>query len=160
MEDKVFCPHCGAEMLPIALPKNNQTGMWNGLTRCRNDKCKASGPMVCGCNREDAIEQAIAAARKRYVEPLAPFSLMEATETEYCFIEFKNAESGCVSKFSTMGRVSYADDLDKACIWRIGANMCTYASRLTYGAAWRCWERKPTPEESAAVKWRGIWDDR
>lgn len=156
MEDRVFCPYCGAEMLPIALPKCNDTGMWNGLTRCRNEKCRAGGSMVCAPNRDEAIQEAINAARRRYVAPLAPYTLLEATQAEYCFIEFRNPESGTASRFSTMGRVSYADDLDKACIWRIGANMCTYAARHTYGAAWRCWERKPTPEESTAVRWRDM----
>lgn len=155
----VICPYCGQYMRLMALPKFPDGKLWTGLMKCSNAECKAASPIVSGISEEDAREKAINAAVREYAPPFRPLTLLEATESEYCYIELKNAESSEMSKFSTMGRVSYDDDPAKACIWRIGTNTPTSAQRHMYGLTWRCWARKPTPEERAAVTWEIIEDE-
>ena len=143
-------------MTAFALPKSDDGGMWSGITKCSNAACKAMGPIVSAPNKEEAIEQANAAALRRYEPPFEPLTLEDALRRELCFIELKSAALDNTSKLSAYGRVEYNDDETKACIWRLDAGAPLYAALAYYEKTWRCRTRRPTPEESTAVEWREL----
>ena len=141
-------------MTAFALPKFDDGGMWSGITKCSNAECKAMGPIVSAPNKEEAIEQANAAALRRYEPPFELLTLDAAMHCELCFIELKSAALDVTSRLSAYGRTEFSDDGTKARLWRLGADAPLYAALAFYGKTWRCWKRRPTPEESSAVEWR------
>lgn len=65
--EKVLCPYCGAEM-EIKTAKYGQGAL--GWAMCRNENCSAEGPLVSGKTMEKAVENARAAALRRYAPPI------------------------------------------------------------------------------------------
>lgn len=132
------CPYCGAE---TRLNENNEGIYWY---ECR--ECNATGPT------EKTREAAISAALHRAEPEMRPLTLDEI----YAKI----------------------DDEDWNVVWIEGPDsqkaepMCPYYKEENkiifcappfvrvweetisrYGKSWRCWPRKPTPEQMAAEKW-------
>ena len=153
MEEKIVCPYCGADMRPIALPKFGDTeeSAWIGLTKCSNADCKAAGPMISAVNQEDAIEKACAAALGRAA--FIPLTLYDAMRADCCYVELKSSAPDELDKHSAIGYLEYSDDNTKVVIWRMGQEKPIYAALNFYGKTWRCWSRRPTPEERAAAPW-------
>lgn len=132
------CPYCGAE---TRLNENNEGIYWY---ECR--ECNATGPT------EKTREAALSAVLHRAEPEMRPLTLEEI----YAKI----------------------DDEDWNVVWIEGPDsqkaepMCPYYKEENkivfcappfvrvweetisrYGKSWRCWPRKPTPEQMAAEKW-------
>lgn len=138
MTETLKCPYCGAE---TSLNENNEGIYWY---ECR--ECNATGPT------EKTPVEAFSAALHRAEPEMRPLTLEEI----YAKI----------------------DDEDWNVVWIEGPDsqkaepMCPYYKEenkivfcappfvrvweetiLRYGKSWRCWSRKPTPEQMAAEKW-------
>ena len=138
MTETPKCPYCGAE---TRLNENNEGIYWY---ECR--ECKATGPT------EKTPVEAFSAALHRAEPEMRPLTLDEI----YAKI----------------------DDEDWNVVWIEGQDsqkaepMCPYYKEENkivfcappfvrvweetisrYGKSWRCWPRKPTPEQMAAEKW-------
>ena len=138
MTETPKCPYCGAE---TRLNENNEGIYWY---ECR--ECNATGPT------ENTPVEAFSAALHRAEPEMRPLTLDEI----YAKI----------------------DDEDWNVVWIEGPDsqkaepMCPYYKEENkivfcappfvrvweetisrYGKSWRCWPRKPTPEQMAAEKW-------
>ena len=149
MSETPKCPYCGAEMKvdTVRLTQHN----WVGWYHCEN--CRSVGPSKSNCYTEkDAEESALSSALHRAEPEMRPLTLEEI----YAKI----------------------DDEDWNVVWIEGPDsqkaepMCPYYKEENkivfcappfvrvweetisrYGKTWRCWPRKPTPEQMAAEKW-------
>lgn len=138
MTETPKCPYCGAE---TRLNENNEGIYWY---ECR--ECNATGPT------EKTPVEAFSAALHRAEPEMRPLTL-----DEIC---------------------AKIDDEDWNVVWIEGPDsqkaepMCPYYKEENkivfcappfvrvweetisrYGKSWRCWPRKPTPEQMAAEKW-------
>ena len=132
MSETPKCPYCGAE---TRLNENNEGIYWY---ECR--ECHATGPT------EKTPVEAFSAALHRAEPELRPLTLDEATASEgpvwleamgkVCIAQINLSPGESLAEYKTIGR-GYAE----------------YLYCGDYGILWRCWPRKPTPEQMAAEKW-------
>ena len=149
MTETPKCPYCG-EKLALKVreePKNK----WNARYIC--NKCHSTGPYANECQEKSYAEEVALAYTLHRAEPeMRPLTLEEI----YAKI----------------------DDEDWNVVWIEGPDsqkaepMCPYYKEENkiifcappfvrvweetisrYGKSWRCWPRKPTPEQMAAEKW-------
>lgn len=128
MTETPKCPYCGAEM---------ELKYVCGEYFCLCAGCEATSPM--GTSKEAALS----AALHRAEPEMRPMTLDEVKnhckrplEAEPLFMEFKRKENRCRWMLATavkmLGVIQFTGD---------------------YGKSFRCWPRKPTPEQMAAEKW-------
>lgn len=132
MTETPKCPYCGAE---TRLNENNEGIYWY---ECR--ECNAKGPT------ENTPVEAFSAALHRAEPEMRPLTLEEATESEapvwleamgkVCIAQINLSPGESLAEYKTIGR-GYAE----------------YLYCGDYGILWRCWPRKPTPEQMAVAKW-------
>lgn len=143
MSETPKCPYCGAEMKvdTVRLTQHN----WVGWYHCEN--CRSVGPSKSNCYTEkDAEESSLSAALHRAEPEMRPLTLDEATASEdpvwleamgkVCIAQINLSPGESLAEYKTIGR-GYAE----------------YLYCGDYGILWRCWPRKPTPEQMAAEKW-------
>ena len=131
------CPYCGAE---TRLNENNEGIYWYECW-----ECNATGPT------EKTPVEAFSAALHRAEAEMRPLTLEEVQ---------KHCEEGVGATPLWMEFIGH-DDLSRwmvACIpdivfeaGNIKLHMDAFGHR--YNTMWRCWPRKPTPEQMAAVEW-------
>ena len=160
MEEIVRCMDCGyCDVEPWGAWCNKENAQLNDV--CDEHKCdsffqrikkEASYQQLSKalCGKENAtLDEMLEAAEqlKHRAEPeLSPLTLEEATESEapvwleamgkvrIAQINLSPGES--LAEYKTIGR-GYAE----------------YLYCGDYGILWRCWPRKPTPEQMTAAKW-------
>lgn len=134
MTETPKCPYCGAE---TRLNENNEGIYWY---ECR--ECNATGPT------EKTPVEAFSAALHRAEPENRLLTLGEAQQisSEYggTWVEEKTAWG--------LAHVTPIDNQTGACyIYTFFAKFPLMAEE--YGKTWRCWSRKPTPEQMAAAEW-------
>lgn len=138
MTETPKCPYCGAE---THLNENNEGIYWY---ECR--ECNAPGPT------KKTPEEALSAALHRAEPEMRPLTLEEVRahcakgpDAEPLWAEFK--EECAISRWILA--VIPPDVFDRPVLseW-----IATERSEK-YGKEWRCWPRKPTPEQMATEKW-------
>ena len=149
MTETPKCPYCGEKMaLKVREEPKNK---WNARYIC--NKCHSTGPYANECQEKSYAEEVALAYTLHRAEPeMRPLTLEEI----YAKI----------------------DDEDWNVVWIEGPDsqkaepMCPYYKEENkiifcappfvrvweetisrYGKSWRCWPRKPTPEQMAAEKW-------
>ena len=149
MNETPKCPYCGGEMVLRANEETNNK--WSAWYICK--ECYSMGPLASECEE------------KSYAEEVTLVSALHRTEPEM--------------RPLTLDEI-YAkiDDEDWNVVWIEGPDsqkaepMCPYYKEgnkivfcappfvrvweeniSRYGKSWRCWPRKPTPEQIAAEKW-------
>lgn len=137
MTETPKCPYCGAEMIPL---EDEVTGAWYYCSRCYS-----VGPI------KGTPEEALSAALHRAEPENRPLTLEEVQ---------KHCEEGVGATPLWMEFIGH-DDLSRwmvACIpdivfeaGNIELHMDAFGHR--YNTMWRCWPRKPTPEQMQAEKW-------
>ena len=149
MTETPKCPYCGAEMKfdAVRLTQHN----WVGWSHCEN--CRSVGPSKSNCYTEkEAEESALSAAFHRAEPEMRPLTLEEVRahcvkgpDAEPLWAEFR--EECAISRW--IFAVIPPDVFDRPVLseW-----IATDRSEK-YGKEWRCWPRKPTPEQMAAKKW-------
>ena len=115
----------------------------NGAPCCR---CMPNGPCTVPGPTEKTPEEALSAALHRAEPELRPLTLDEATASEdpvwleamgkVCIAQINLSPGESLAEYKTIGR-GYAE----------------YLYCGDYGILWRCWPRKPTPEQMAAAEW-------
>lgn len=139
MTETPKCPYCGAEMMMEKY--DNKEIYWYIC-----GKCDCTAPM--GKNPEAALS----AALHRAEPEMRPLTLEEVRahcakgpDAEPLWAEFK--EECAISRW--IFAVIPPDVFDRPVLseW-----IATDRSEK-YGKEWRCWPRKPTPEQMAAEKW-------
>lgn len=140
MTETPKCPYCGAEML-------------DGGYTWTCPKCYSNSPVVIwyeekvkGMTKEEKMAYAREAALHRAEPENRPLTLDEATAIEdpvwleamgkVCIAQINLSPGERLAEYKTIGR-GYAE----------------YLYCGDYGILWRCWPRKPTPEQMAAEKW-------
>lgn len=138
MTETPKCPYCGAE---TRLNENNEGIYWY---ECR--ECNATGPT------EKTPVEAFSAALHRAEPEMRPLTLEElkahcakGRDAEPLWAEFR--EECAISRW--IFAVIPPDVFDRPVLseW-----IATDRSEK-YGKEWRCWPRKPSPEQMAAEKW-------
>lgn len=136
MTETPKCPYCGAE---TRLNENNEGIYWY---ECR--ECNATGPT------EKTREAALSAALHRAEPEMRPLTLEEAQK------QSKNKNVVWLEMpgkpYAEVAYVTPTDKLSSICFVYILSSTLTMHSKK-YGKLWRCWPRKPTPEQMAAAKW-------
>ena len=121
----------------------------NGAPCCR---CMPNGPCTAPWQTEKTPEEALSAALHRAEPEMRPLTLEElkahcakGRDAEPLWVEFK--EKCAISRW--IFAVIPPDVFDRPVLseW-----IATDRSEK-YGKEWRCWPRKPTPEQMAAEKW-------
>lgn len=148
MNETPKCPYCGAEMdLYLNVDSNDK---WNARYTCA--ECYSFGPPIIDCEEKSYAEEVALAYTLHRAEPEnRPLTLEEVKahcakgpDVEPLWIEF--------SRKTTLSRwILVAPNIE-----------CNEPATVTryldiwendYGKTWRCWPRKPTPEQMAAEKW-------
>lgn len=134
------CPYCGGEM------KNRVLSDYGMLCFWRCPKCRATSPSA------NTAEDAYTAAIQRWQEPNSVLTLEEVrghckqgADAAPLWVEVHNSPS--------MSRWMVVCPPDEAFCNDTIRNYCRSLASV-YKKSWRCWLRKPTAEEIAAMPWR------
>lgn len=145
MTETPKCPYCGAE---TRLNKNNEGIYWY---ECR--ECNATGPT------EKTPVEAFSAALHRAEPEMRPLTLDEALELgedddSIVYIESRRfGGCGWYKPCSIICDSSEAGQKNEIHFYEPGNNLPEFWPEAEYGKSWRCWPRKPTPEQMTAEKW-------
>lgn len=140
--DKICCPWCGHEMLPVY----DRGGAVSYLI-CECEDCRATSPVATG---DDAIEKAM---RRPLQRPITLKEAYELCETEPCvFVEGSKHKAMVAAIVEEMMPERECDD-PCAELHIPDRRGMVFASESLYGKRWRCWKTKPTDEERAAAPW-------
>lgn len=146
MTETPKCPYCGAEML-------DDSYTWI----C--PKCYSNSPVVIwneervkGMTEEEKMAYAREAALHRAEPEMRPLTLEElkahcakGRDAEPLWTEFR--EECAISRW--IFAVIPPDVFDRPVL----SEWIATDRREKYGKVWRCWPRKPTPEQMAAAEW-------
>lgn len=146
MTETPKCPYCGAEMKLTYGHFVNKDGT-KKVYRCFCGECDSEAPT------KDTPEEALSVALHRAEPENRPLTLEEVQ---------KHCEEGVGATPLWMEFIGH-DDLSRwmvACIpdivfeaGNIKLHMDAFGHR--YNTMWRCWPRKPTPEQMTKAKWEG-----
>lgn len=149
MTETPKCPYCGAEMKvdAVRLTQHN----WVGWSHCEN--CRSVGPSKSNCYTEKEAEEAALSAALHRAEPeMRPLTMAEVKvhcakglDAKPLWTEFR--EECAISRWILA--VIPPDVFDRPVL----SEWIETDRREKYGKVWRCWPRKPTPEQMAAEKW-------
>lgn len=149
MTETPKCPYCGAEM-SLSMWRRID-GDYAGQWVCK--ACKSVAPTgKWDFSKKKAEESATSAALHRAEPEMRPLTLEEVKshcakgpDAEPLWAEFK--EECAISRW--IFAVIPPDVFDRPVLseW-----IATDRSEK-YGKEWRCWPRKPTPEQMAAAEW-------
>lgn len=148
MSETPKCPYCGAEMKvdTVRLTQHN----WVGWYHCEN--CRSVGPSKSNCYTEkDAEESALSAALHRAEPEMRPLTLEEVIAK----LENKGWDvvwMECPDLRDDVPMCPSHRRENEAFFLAPHIRACTEALS-NYSKTWRCWPRKPTPEQMAAEKW-------
>lgn len=149
MTETPKCPYCGEEMtvMAVRIARHN----WIGWCNCEN--CLSVGPSKSNCYTEEEAKEVAASAALHCAEPeMRPLTLEEVRahcakgpDAEPLWAEYR--KECAISRW--IFAVIPPDVFDRPVLseW-----IATNRSEK-YGKEWRCWPRKPTPEQMAAWKW-------
>ena len=141
MTETPKCPYCGAE---TRLNENNEGIYWY---ECR--ECNATGPT------EKTPVEAFSASLHRAEPEMRPLTLEElkahcakGLDAEPLWVEFDT-----VSDMALWVLANTPYGMDERAIPSLAYWLKDKDLVSEYGKFWRCWPRKPTPEQMAAEKW-------
>ena len=141
--DKVYCPYCGEEMELDRSYKSMLASSVGGMFWYSCDACGAEAP------RCESEESAYSAAMARYVEPLKPLKLHEATGSDEPCVYLESRGYTPIKACDCVISANFRD-VD---VMMINGRDPWVAPMSEYGKSWRCWARCPTDAEREAVAW-------
>lgn len=144
MTETPKCPYCGEKMEVTHAFVNNATAAHKLVYTCFCRECGVYTP------KRSTPEEALSAALHRAEPENHPLTLEEAQ---------KQSKNGNVVWLEMPGKpyavVAYVTPTDKlssiCCVYILSSTLTMHSKK--YGKLWRCWPRKPTPEQMAAEKW-------
>ena len=141
MTETPKCPYCGAE---THLNENNEGIYWY---ECR--ECNATGPT------EKTSVEAFSAASHRAEPENHPLTLEElkahcakGRDAEPLWVEFDTVSDMALWVLANTPCGMDEKDIPSLAYWLKDEELVS-----EYGKFWRCWPRKPTPEQMTAAKW-------
>lgn len=141
MTETPKCPYCGAE---THLNENNEGIYWY---ECR--ECNATGPT------EKTPVEAFSAALHRAEPENRPLTLEElkahcakGRDAEPLWVEYDTVRDMALWVLANTPCGMDEKDIPSLAYWLKDEELVS-----EYGEFWRCWPRKPTPEQMAAWKW-------
>ena len=141
MAETPKCPYCGAK---IRLNENNEGIYWY---ECR--ECNATGPT------EKTPVEALSAALHRAEPEMRPLTLEELKahcakerDAEPLWVGFETVSDMALWVLANTPWGIDEKDIPSLAYWLKDEELVS-----EYGKFWRCWFRKPSPEQMAAEKW-------
>lgn len=141
MTETPKCPYCGAE---TRLNENNEGIYWY---ECR--ECNATGPT------EKTPVEAFSAALHRAEPENRPLTLEElkahcakGRDAEPLWVEYDTVRDMALWVLANTPCGMDERDIPSLAYWLKDKDLVS-----EYGRFWRCWHRKPTPEQMAAAEW-------
>lgn len=149
MTETPKCPYCGAEML-------------DGGYTWTCPKCYSNSPVVIwyeeklkGMTEEEKMAYAREAALHRAEPEMRPLTLEEVRahcakgpDAEPLWVEFDTVSDMALWVLANTPCGMDEKDIPSLAYWLKDEELVS-----EYGKFWRCWPRKPTPEQMAAEKW-------
>lgn len=145
MTETPKCPYCGAD---TRLNENNEGIYWY---ECR--ECNATGPT------EKTPVEAFSAALHRAEPEMRPLTLEEVLELvkdEDSIVYIESRRFGGYGWYQPCAIIfdnSAEGQKNEIYFYEPGNDIPEFWPEAEYGKSWRCWSRKPTPEQMAAEKW-------
>lgn len=147
MREKPKCPYCGAELEVTHAFVSDATAAHKLVYTCFCRECGVYTP------KRPTPEEALSAALHRADPENRPLTLEDLDEMackddwEFVWLEYQRVPS-----FLTQGCPYYVNEVH---VWLLTPGTDDEFSYPTndYNKTWRCWPRKPTPEQMAAEKW-------
>lgn len=144
MTETPKCPYCGAEMIITHAFVSNSAAAHKMLYTCFCRECGIYTP------KRSTPEEALSAALHRAEPEMKPLTIEETqkqSETEnVVWLEMVDDLNAMEAK------VAQIDPANPRCfVYTLFNHFVT--RKEDYGKTWRCWPRKPTPEQMAATKW-------
>nr|DAI10858.1 MAG TPA: cysteine-rich protein [Caudoviricetes sp.] len=146
MTETPKCPYCGAEMMMEKY--DNKEIYWYICA-----KCGCAAPM--GKNPEAALSAALHRAEPEN-RPLTLEKVLELGKDEDSIVYIEPRRLGgcgwyqpCASIFDS----SAEGQKNEIHFDEPGNDLPEFWPEAEYGKTWRCWPRKPTPEQMAAAEW-------
>ena len=140
MSETPKCPGCGSEMKAVDFGRKHL----NFSFFCY--ECGWGSPL------RDTAEEALSAAMRRYEPENRPMSLEEihekAYDTDWDFVWLET--KGDIFQLQLCPR--YVNEEVLGFCWPLSDDEIE-ENVEEMGKSWRCWPRKPTPEQMAAEKW-------
>lgn len=147
MTETPKCPYCGAELEVTHAFVSDATAAHKLVYTCFCRECGVYTP------KRSTPEEAFSAALHRAEPEMRPLTLEDLDEMackddwEFVWLEYQRVPS-----FLAQGCPYYVNEVH---VWLLTPGTDDKFSYPTndYNKTWRCWLRKPTPEQMAAEKW-------
>ena len=147
MTETPKCPYCGAEMMMEKY--DNKEIYWYICS-----KCGCAAPM--GKNPEAALSAALHRAEPE-MRPLTLDEVLELGKDDDSIVYITDRhweECGWHQPVSiTYDSATFEEKRQDLHFYEPANDYPEFWPKAEYGKSWRCWPRKPTPEQMAAEKW-------
>lgn len=153
MTETPKCPYCGAELEVTHAFVNNATAAHKLVYTCFCRECGVYTP------KRPTPEEAISAALHRAEPEMRPLTLEEVLELgkdEDSIVYIESRRFGGCGWYQPCAIIfdsSAEGQKNEIHFYEPGNDLPDFWPEAEYGKSWRCWPRKPTPEQMAAEKW-------
>lgn len=153
MTETPKCPYCGAELEVTHAFVNNATAAHKLVYTCFCRECGVYTP------KRPTQEEAISAALHRAEPEMRPLTLEEVLELgkdEDSIVYIESRRFGGCGWYQPCAIIfdsSAEGQKNEIHFYEPGNDLPDFWPEAEYGKSWRCWPRKPTPEQMAAEKW-------
>lgn len=142
MTETPKCPYCGTELEVTHAFVNSVCAAHKLVYTCFCRECGVYTP------KRPTPEEALSAALHRAEPENRLLTVNEATGSEDpVWLETRTRKTLMITD------VCIATDYHYAEVYTMGRGIPYLILLDSYGKLWRCWPRKPTPEQMAAEKW-------
>lgn len=150
MTETPKCPYCGGEMALRVYEELKNKWRWSAWYICK--ECYSMGPLASECEEKSYAEEMALVYTLHRTEPeMRPLTLEEIIAE----LENKGWDvvwMECQALRDAVPMCPSHRRGDEAFFLAPYIRACTEALS-NYSKTWRCWPRKPTPEQMAAEKW-------
>lgn len=154
MTETPKCPYCGAELEVTHAFVNDATVAHKLVYTCFCRECGVYTP------KRSTPEEALSAALHRAEPEMRPLTLNEVLELgkdddSIVYITDRHwEECGWHQPVSiTYDSATFEEKRQALHFYEPANDYPEFWPEAEYGKSWRCWPRKPTPEQMAAEKW-------
>lgn len=153
MTETPKCPYCGAELEVTHAFVNDATAAHKLVYTCFCRECGVYTP------KRPTPEEAISAALHRAEPEMRPLTLEEVLELgkdEDSIVYIESRRFGGCGWYQPCAIIfdsSAEGQKNEIHFYEPGNDLPDFWPEAEYGKSWRCWPRKPTPEQMAAEKW-------
>lgn len=153
MTETPKCHYCGAELEVTHAFVNDATAAHKLVYTCFCRECGVYMP------KRPTPEEAISAALHRAEPEMRPLTLEEVLELgkdEDSIVYIESRRFGGCGWYQPCAIIfdsSAEGQKNEIHFYEPGNDLPDFWPEAEYGKSWRCWPRKPTPEQMAAEKW-------